>query len=134
MYIPKKIYEPTVMSFRLTNIVATFYIMMNNLLRNLINSGSVAFFMDNVSVAMDTDKRHDEILEEVLKRIKENYLYVKLEKYIWKIKDVEFLGVMLELDRVKMENKKIKKYLDWLTLRRVNNMQKFLKLANYYRR
>jgi len=122
------------MSFRLTNIVATFYIMMNNLLRNLINSGSVAFFMDNVSVAMDTDKRHDEILEEVLKRIKENYLYVKLEKYIWKIKDVEFLGVMLELDRVKMENKKIKKYLDWLTLRRVNNMQKFLKLANYYRR
>jgi len=122
------------MSFRLTNIVATFYIMMNNLLRNLINSGSVAFFMDNVLVAMDTDKRHDEILEEVLKRIKENYLYVKLEKYIWKIKDVEFLGVMLELDRVKMENKKIKKYLDWLTLRRVNNMQKFLKLANYYRR
>jgi len=55
------------MTFRLTNIVATFYIMINNLLRNLIDSGSVAFFMDNVSVAMDTDKIYDEISEEVLK-------------------------------------------------------------------
>ena len=33
-----------------------------------------------------------------------------------------------------MENEKMKKDLDWLTLRRVNNIQKFLKLANYYRR
>jgi len=67
LYIPKETYEPTVITFRLTNIVATFYIMINNLLRNLIDSGSVAFFMDNVSVAMDTDKIYDEISEEVLK-------------------------------------------------------------------
>ena len=41
---------------------------------------------------------------------------------------------MLELDRMKMENKNVKKYLDWVTLRRVNNIQRFLELANYYMR
>jgi len=112
LYIPKETYEPTVMTFRLTNIIATFHAMINNLLRNLIDSGSVAFFMNNVSVAMDIDKRYNEILEEVLKRIKKNYLYVKLEKYVWKIKNVEFLEVVLELNRVKIENKKVKEDLD----------------------
>ena len=83
MYIPKETYEPTVMTFRLTNIIAIFHAMINNLLRNLIDNGSVAFFMDNVSVAMDIDKRYNEILEEVLKRIKKNYLYVKLERNMY---------------------------------------------------
>ena len=83
MYIPKETYEPTVMTFRLTNIIAIFHAMINNLLRNLIDNSSVAFFMDNVSVAMDIDKRYNEILEEVLKRIKKNYLYVKLERNMY---------------------------------------------------
>jgi len=84
LYIPKETYEPTVMTFRLTNIIAIFHAMINNLLRNLIDNGSVAFFMDNVSVAMDIDKRYNEILEEVLKRIKKNYLYVKLERNMYR--------------------------------------------------
>ena len=46
---------------------------------------------------------------------------------------MEFIEVVLGLDRVKIENKKMKEDLDWLALRRINNIQRFLKLANYYR-
>ena len=54
------------MIFRLTNIAVIFYAIVNNLLRNLINSSSIAFFINNISVAMDINKKYDEILGEVL--------------------------------------------------------------------
>jgi len=59
-------------------------------------------------------------------------LYIKPEKCKWKVREVEFLGVVIEPERIKIEKKKIKRVLDWLTLKGVKNVQKFLKLANYY--
>jgi len=46
---------------------------------------------------------------------------------------VGFLGVVIELEGIKMKEEKMKGVLDWLTLKGVKNIQKFLKLANYYR-
>jgi len=73
-------FEPTVMFFGLTNSPATFQAMMNELLRDLINTGKVAAFIDDVIVGMETEEGHDELVAEVIKRLEENDLYVKLEK------------------------------------------------------
>jgi len=54
--------------------------MMNELLRDLINTGKVAVFIDNVIVGTEIEEGHDEIMAEVIRRLKENNLYVKLEK------------------------------------------------------
>ena len=78
------------------------------------------------------EEGHDEIVEEVVKRLVENDLYIKLEKYKWKVKEVEFIGVVIGPEEIKMEKKKVKGVLDWLTLQGVMNIQKFLGLANYY--
>ena len=74
-------FEPTVMFFRLTNSPATFQAMMNELLRDLINTGKVAVFIDDVIVEMETEEGHDELVVEVVKKLEENDLYVKPEKY-----------------------------------------------------
>jgi len=55
--------------------------MMNKILQDLINTGKVASFIDPVIIRMETEKKHDEMVEEVVKRLAENNLYVKLEKY-----------------------------------------------------
>ena len=54
--------------------------MMNEILRDLINEGKVVVFVDNVLVGMKTEEEHDEIVEEILKRLEENDLYIKPEK------------------------------------------------------
>jgi len=54
--------------------------MMNEILRDLINKGKVIVFVDNVLVGTETEKEHDEIVKEILKRLEENDLYVKPEK------------------------------------------------------
>ena len=73
-------FEPTVMFFGLTNSPATFQAMMNELLRDLINTGKVAVFIDDVIVGMETEKGHNELVAEVIRRLEENDLYVKPEK------------------------------------------------------
>jgi len=56
--------------------------MINNILRDLINTEDITVFMDNMLVKTEDKKKHNEIVKEVLKRMKENDLYIKLEKYI----------------------------------------------------
>ena len=129
---PKRLFEPTVMFFGLTNSPATFQAMMNELLRDLINMGKVAAFIDNVIVETKIEEEHDEIVAEIIKRLEENNLYVKPEKCKWKVREVGFLGVVIGPDGIKMEEKKVKGVLDWLTPKCVKDVQKFLGLVNYY--
>ena len=125
-------FEPTVMFFGLTNSPTTFQAMMNELLRDLINTRKVAVFIDDVIVGTETEKEHDELVAEVIKRLEENDLYVKPEKCKWKVREVKFLGVVIGLEGIKMEKKKVKGILEWLTPMCIKDVQKFLRLANYY--
>jgi len=131
---PEGLFEPTVMFFRLTNSPAMFQAMMNKLLRDLTNTGKVAVFIDDVIVGMETEEEHNELVAEVIRRLEENDLYVKPEKCKWKVREVEFLGVIIGPEGIKMEKEKVKGVLEWPTLKCVKDVQKFLGLANYYRR
>ena len=125
-------FEPTVMFFGLTNFLAMFQVMMNKLLRDLINTGKVAAFIDDVIIRTESEEGHDELVAEVIKRLEENDLYVKLEKCKWKVRKVGFLGVIIGADGIKIDEKKVKGVLDWPIPQCVKNVQKFLRLANYY--
>jgi len=72
-------FEPTVMFFGMTNLLATFYAMMNKILRNLINEGKVIAFVDDILVGMEG---HNKIMKEILRRLEENDLYIKPEKCV----------------------------------------------------
>ena len=92
----------------------------------------MASFIDDVIIGTETEEEHDELVKEVMKRLVENNLYIKLEKCKWKVKKVGFLGVVIEPEGIKIEEEKVKDVLDWPTPKCVKNVQKFLGLANYY--
>ena len=83
------------MYFGLTNSPATFQMMMNDLFQDIINQGNTETFINDIIVATDTEEGHDELVEEVLRRLEENNLFVKPEKCWWKVKEVEFLGMVI---------------------------------------
>ena len=103
------------------------------MLRDIIKTVKVVVFIDDVMVVIETEEEYDEIVEEVLRRIKKNDLFMKPEKCVWKVREVGFLGVIIGPDSVKIEKEKVQKVVDWLVLKSVKKMQKFLGLANYYR-
>ena len=77
---PEGSFEPTVMFFGLMNSPATFQAMMNELLRNLINTEKVVAFIDDIIVGTEDKEGHDKLVAEIIKILKENDLYVKLGK------------------------------------------------------
>jgi len=127
-------FEPTIMFFRMTNLPATFQAMMNEILRDLINEGKVTAFVDDVLVGTETEEGYNEIVEEILRRLEENDLYIKLEKCVWKARKIGFLGVIIEPNGIEMEAEKVDGVLSWPQPKNVKDIRKFLGLANYYRR
>ena len=74
--------EPIVMFFEMTNSPATFQTMINKIMRDLINKGKVAAFVDDVLVETETEEGYNKIIEEILRRLEENNLYIKPEKCV----------------------------------------------------
>ena len=54
--------------------------LINKLLKDLINTGKIESFIDDLMVDTESKEGHDELVEEILRRIEENDLYVKPEK------------------------------------------------------
>ena len=101
-----------VMYFGLTNSPTTFQTMINNLFRDLINQGDMATFINDILVATDTEEEHNKLVEKVLKRLEENDLFVKPEKCRWKVREVEFLGVVISPKGVEMQKEKVEEVLN----------------------
>jgi len=90
--------------------------------------------VDDVLVGIETEERHDKIVEEILRRLEENNLYVKPKKCIWKVRKIGFLGVVIGPNGIEIEKEKVNGILSWPEPKNVRNIRKFLGLANYYRR
>jgi len=108
--------------------------MMNEILRDLINEGKVAAFVDDVLVGTEIEEGHDKVVEEILRRLEENDLYIKPEKCAWKVRKIGFLGVVIGPNGIEMEEEKVDRVLRWPEPKNVKDIRKFLGLANYYRR
>jgi len=91
----------------MTDLLATFQTMINKILRDMINKEKVAAFVDDVLVGTETEERHNKIVEEVLKRLEENDLYIKPEKCMLKVQKIGFLEVIIGPNRIEMEKKKV---------------------------
>jgi len=94
----------------------------------------MATFIDDILVATNTEEGHNKLVEEILKRLEKNNLFIKPKKCKWKVREVEFLGVVIGPRGVEMQKKKVEGVLNWPVSRNIKEVQKFLDLANYYRR
>ena len=102
------------MFFGLRNSPVIFQAIMNELLRDLINTRKVGSFINNIMVGTESKERHNESVEEILERLEKNNLYMKLEKCRWKVRKIDFLEVIIRPEGIKMEKEKVKTVLDWL--------------------
>ena len=71
-----------------------------------------AAFIDNVLVGTENKKKYNKIVEEVLRRIKASNLYIKPEKCMQKVKEIDFLGLVIGVDGIKMQEEKIIEVLE----------------------
>ena len=70
------------MFFGMTNSLPTFQSMMNDILKEEIDCGMVIIFINDILIFTESEEGHDEIVKEVLKKLKENDLFLKAEKLV----------------------------------------------------
>ena len=74
--------------------------------------GKVAAFINDMIIGTEGEEEYDELVAEIIKRLEKNNLYVKPKKYKWKVREVEFLGVVIGLEEIKIEEEKVKGVLE----------------------
>ena len=127
-------FKPLVMFFGLCNSPSTFQMMMNEIFTDM--KDVVVVYIDDIMIftKMDDPKKHDEIMLEVLHHLEENDLYIKPKKCTFCTTEVDFLGMIVGKDGIKMDQEKVKAVLDWPAPSSVKGVRSFLGLANFYQR
>ena len=127
-------FEPLIMYFGLCNLPATFQAMMNEISTDM--DDVVVVYIDDLMIFTKTENQaeHNKIVLEVLRSLKENDLFVKPKKCTFHTTEVDFLGMIVRHDRIKMDQEKVKAILDWPEPKTVKGVRSFLGLANFYRR
>ena len=126
-------FEFLVMSFGLTNVPETFCTLMNKVLQ-LFLDGSIVVYLDDIVVYSTTLEEHAQHLQQVLQILRDNELYLKVEKCLFSQRDVEFLGHKIANGKLMMEDLKVKAILEWQPPTNILELRSFLRLVNYYRR
>ena len=129
----KGAFEPLVMYFSLCNSPVTFQKMMNEIFHDM--SDICVVYIDDLMVFtnMDDQEEHDRIMLEVLKWLQDNNLYVKPEKCHFQVTEVNFLGMIVSRDGIKMDPEKVNAILKWPEPTNVKQVHAFLGLSNFYR-
>lgn len=102
-----KFYEYVVMPFGLKNAPAVFQRCMNKLFEDLINI-YVVVYLDDILIYSKTHEEHTKHVQEVLKQLQDNNLFLKLSKCFFYISTVTYIGIVITPEGVSMEKEKIK--------------------------
>ena len=121
------------MPFGLTNAPAAFMDLMNRVFRDFLDQ-FVIVFIDDILVYSRDEEEHENHLRLVLQRLREHQLYAKFDKCSFWLKEVAFLGHIMNCQGVSVDPKKVKVMLEWPRPKNVSEIRSFLGLAGYYRR
>ncbi|KAD3336850.1 hypothetical protein E3N88_32369 [Mikania micrantha] len=126
-------YEFMVMPFGLTNAPAVFMDLMNRVCKPYLDK-FVIVFIDDILVYSKNEKDHEEHLRKMLELLKSEKLYAKLSKCEFWMREVQFLGHIINGQGIQVDPSKIEAVKEWDTPRTPTEIRQFLGLAGYYRR
>ncbi|KAD4180419.1 hypothetical protein E3N88_29010 [Mikania micrantha] len=126
-------YEFMVMPFGLTNAPAVFMDLMNQVCKPYLDQ-FVILFIDDILIYSKSKAEHEEHLGKILELLKEHKLYAKFSKCEFWLREVQFLGHVVNSEGIHVDPAKIEAIKNWDTPRTPTEIRSFLGLAGYYRR
>ncbi|GJU78191.1 reverse transcriptase domain-containing protein [Tanacetum coccineum] len=126
-------FEFTVMPFGLTNAPAIFMDLMNRVCRPYLDK-FVIVFINDILIYFKTQEEHVEHLRLVLELLKKEKLYAKFSKCELWLREVQFLGHVINGNVIHVDPSKIEAVKNWKAPRTPTEVRSFLELDGYYRR
>ncbi len=126
-------FEYMIMPFGLANAPATFQAYINRALAGYVNVFCVVY-LDDILVYSETPKLHRGHVRKVLERLRKFQLFVNLKKCDFSTDRVKFLGFIISVDGVAMDQSRVTAIAQWPPPKTHREIQVFLGFANFYRR
>jgi Reverse transcriptase (RNA-dependent DNA polymerase) len=122
------------MFFGMCNSPATFQAMMYSIFSDMIEGQKVIVYMDNILIFAENQEELQEQTKQVLQRLQEHDLFLKLKKCEFNKTTMEYLGLIIQEGKLSMDPIKLSEIQDWPTPTSVKQVQGFIGFANFYRR
>src|SRR5258707_1698503 len=127
------LFEPLVMFFRLCNLPATFQTMMNDILRPFIDCNEAICYMDDILIYSASLPDHWRITREILQTLHSYKLFLRPEKCKFEHREVDYLGLVISKDHIAMDPIKVQGVTDSPQLTKVQDVQSFIGVVDFYR-
>jgi hypothetical protein len=90
-------------------------------------------YLDNILIFSNTKKEHIVHVKEILDRLREAKLYLKLSKCEWHTQRTEYLGYIVTPEGIEIDEDRVKTIQEWPKPRTVRDVRIFIGFINYYR-
>ena len=108
--------------------------MMDAIFEDLISEGVVVMYLDNILIFTKTLEEHQKVVQRVMELLRQHNLSLKPEKCEFEKSSLEYLGVIVSHDSVKMDPVKVAGVMEWPILTNKKEVQSFLGFTNFYQR
>jgi hypothetical protein len=129
---PLGLFKSLVMTFGLCNAPATFQTFMDMQFANIIPTGHVVIYLDDILIFAETLQELMQLTHRVLQRIQGLDLFLRPAKCSFNQTSVEYLGLIISKGEICMDPIKLKAIQEWPLPQTVKDIQKFLGFCNFY--
>ena len=117
----------------LSNTPSTFMRLMNQVLKPFIGKFVIVYF-DDILIYSKTEASYYNYVQKVLTVLQANELYIYLKKCSFLIDKLLFLGYVVSVYEIHVDEDKVHAIREWPTLKTVSDVRSFHGLATFYRR
>ncbi|KAA3480475.1 DNA/RNA polymerases superfamily protein [Gossypium australe] len=114
-------YEFLVMPFGSTNAPAVFMGLMNQVFQPYLDY-FVMVFIDDILIYSLNESNHAEHLRVVMQTLREKQLYAKFNKCEFWLREVDFWGHVIFVDRIRVDPNKVSTIVEWKILKNVSEL------------
>ncbi len=126
-------YKYHVMLFELTNESTFYQHYMNDVLFEYLHQ-FCQIYLDDIIIYSKTLKKHKQHVRLILNRLREADLQIDINKCEFHVQKTIFLELLISIEELKMNSRKMQAVVDWSTLNNLTQIQFFIDFCNFYRR
>ncbi len=126
-------YKYHVILFKLINESMFYQHYMNDVLFKYLHQ-FCQIYLDDIIIYSKILKKYKQYVQLILNKLQEADLQINIDKCKFHVQKIIFLELLILIEKLKMNSRKMQAVIDWFTFNNLTQMQFFINFCNFYQR